>query len=91
MKAIKKKKKIQMRMTIRMKRQKKYTDTTCWGSPNVGNNVFIGAGAKIIGKIAIGDNCKIGAGCIVVKNVPAGTTCVLSNARIIHQEKDDNC
>lgn len=44
--------------------------------PTVGNNVMIGAGAKIIGAITIGDNVKIGAGAVVLKNIETGTTAV---------------
>ena len=54
-----------------------------YGAPKIGNNVFIGAGAKIIGPITIGDNAKIGAGCVVVKDVPAGATCVMQAPRLI--------
>lgn len=42
--------------------------------PNIGNNVFIGAGAKILGNINVGDGVKIGAGAIVLKDVPDGVT-----------------
>ncbi|AJY73985.1 DapH/DapD/GlmU-related protein [Paenibacillus beijingensis] len=35
------------------------------GCPVIGDNVFIGAGAKIIGKIKIGNNVRIGANCVV--------------------------
>ncbi len=38
-------------------------------APNIGDNVFIGSGAKIIGEICIADNVSIGAGSIVVKSV----------------------
>lgn len=44
--------------------------------PTIGNNVFIGAGAKILGNIEIGDDVKIGANAVVVKNVPAHVTVV---------------
>lgn len=40
------------------------------GCPTIGNNVYIGAGAKIIGKIAIGNNVAIGANAVVTKDVP---------------------
>jgi serine O-acetyltransferase len=43
-------------------------------SPCLGNNIFIGAGAKIIGKVTIGDNVKIGANSVVVKDVPSNCT-----------------
>lgn len=52
-------------------------------SPVLGNNVYIGAGAKIIGGITIGNNVKIGAGSVVVKNVPDNCTVVGNPARII--------
>ena len=42
------------------------------GAPSVGNRVLIGAGAKLIGDIAIGDNCIIGANAVVLASVPAG-------------------
>lgn len=44
--------------------------------PTIGNNVFIGSGAKILGSIKVGDNVKIGAGSVVTKPVPSNTTVV---------------
>ena len=38
--------------------------------PTVGNNVLVGAGAKVLGEITIGDNVKIGANAVVVASVP---------------------
>lgn len=46
------------------------------GAPIIGNNVFIGAGTKIIGNIRIGDNVTIGQNCLIVKNVEANHTIV---------------
>jgi serine O-acetyltransferase len=40
------------------------------GYPTIGDNVYIGAGAKIIGKVKVGDNVAIGANCVVTKDVP---------------------
>lgn len=40
------------------------------GAPQIGDNVTIGAGAKILGNIKIGNNVMIGAGSIVTKDVP---------------------
>lgn len=59
-----------------------------YGSPCIGDNVFIGAGAKIIGCINIGDNCRIGANCVVVKDMPANTTAVLGNVRFITRNEN---
>ena len=53
------------------------------GAPEIGDNVFIGAGAKIIGKIKIGNNVRIGAGCIVVTDIPDNATVVMSKPRVI--------
>jgi serine O-acetyltransferase len=39
--------------------------------PTIGNNVKIGAGAKVIGNVYVGDNAIIGANALVVKDVPA--------------------
>lgn len=44
--------------------------------PTIGDNVFIGSGAKILGSIKIGDNVKIGAGSVVTKPVPPDSTVV---------------
>ena len=43
------------------------------GIPTIGNNVFIGAGAIIIGNVKVGDNCVIGAGAVVTKDVLPNT------------------
>lgn len=53
--------------------------------PQIGNNVVIGAGAKIIGKVRIGDNVRIGAGAIVVEDVDDNCTVVSPKAKIIKQ------
>ena len=55
--------------------------------PTVGNNVVIGAGAKILGNITIGDDAKIGANSVVIKNVPPKTTAVGIPARVLQNEK----
>jgi len=41
------------------------------GVATIGDNVIIGAGAKIIGNVVLGDFCKIGANCVVNRDVPA--------------------
>lgn len=45
-------------------------------APVIGNNVDIGAGAKLLGRITIGDNVLIGANAVVVRNVPANCLAV---------------
>lgn len=53
------------------------------GAPQIGDNCYIGADAKIIGNIRIGDNVKIGAGCVVAKDIPDNCTVVMENPRVI--------
>jgi serine O-acetyltransferase len=52
-------------------------------SPVIGDGVFIGAGAKIIGPVTIGANARIGANAVVVRDVPPDTTAVGIPARPI--------
>jgi serine O-acetyltransferase len=52
-------------------------------SPRLGSDIFIGAGAKVIGAISIGDGARIGANAVVVKDVPAGCTAVGIPAEIV--------
>ena len=52
-------------------------------SPTLGDNVFIGSGAKIIGKVKIGSDVKIGANAVVLKDLPDGATAVGIPARIV--------
>ena len=51
--------------------------------PTIGDNVFIGSGAKILGNIVIGDNVKIGANAVVLKNVSSNKTVVGIPARVV--------
>lgn len=51
--------------------------------PTVGNNVVIGAGAKILGNIRIGSNSKIGANSVVINDVPEGATVVGIPGRVV--------
>jgi serine O-acetyltransferase len=50
--------------------------------PRIGNNVDIGAGAKLLGDITVGDNVNIGANAVVITNVPANSIAVGIPARI---------
>jgi serine O-acetyltransferase len=54
-------------------------------SPVIGNNVFIGAGAKVIGAVNIGDGAKVGANAVVVQDVPPYCTVVGIPARIVRR------
>ena len=54
--------------------------------PTIGNNVLIGAGAKVLGPFTIGDNSNIAAGSVVLKEIPPNCTAVGSPARVVKQD-----
>ena len=56
-------------------------------SPVLGDNVFVGAGAKIVGGVRIGNNVKIGANAVVVDDIPAGATAVGIPAKVVMSEQ----
>lgn len=58
-----------------------------FAGPLIGNFVFIGTGAKLLGPISIGDNARIGANAVVLGDVPANSTAVGVPARILAHEK----
>lgn len=64
------------------------SDSKKKGSPVIGDNVYIGAGAKIIGKVKIGNNVRIGANAVVVTDIPDNCTVVGEKSRIINHNKD---
>src|SRR5437764_9697945 len=49
--------------------------------PTIGNDVIIGAGAKVLGPLKVGDGARIGAAAVVLKEVPEGATMVGNPAR----------
>ncbi len=56
--------------------------------PIIGDNVLIGAGAKLLGPLKIENNAKIGAGAVVLKDVPKNTTVVGIPARVVKVNND---
>lgn len=51
--------------------------------PTLGNNVMVGAGAKILGPFKVGDNSKIAANAVLLREVEADSTCVGVPARVV--------
>ena len=51
--------------------------------PTLGNNVLVGAGAKVLGPFTVGDNARIAAGAVVLNEVPENSTAVGVPARIV--------
>lgn len=60
------------------------------GPPIIGNNVLIGAGACILGKIKIGDNVQIGANAVVTKNIENNDTVVGIPAHSLKKKGENN-
>ena len=56
--------------------------------PTIGNNVTIGAGAKVLGPFTVGDNSKIGASAVVLKEVPPNCTVVGNPGRIVKRKEE---
>lgn len=57
------------------------------GAPTLGDNVYVGCGAKIIGNVHVGDNARIGANAIVVKDVPANSVTIIRGVESIVREE----
>jgi serine O-acetyltransferase len=53
------------------------------GFPLIGDDVYIGVGAKVLGNVTIGDGAKIGANAVILENIPDGATAVGVPAKII--------
>ena len=53
------------------------------GNVIIGDNVYIGAGAKILPNVKIGNNVKIGANAVVIEDIPDNATVVMQKPRII--------
>jgi serine O-acetyltransferase len=53
------------------------------GWPNIGNNVYLGAGCKVMGGVTVGDNVVVSANSLVIADVPSNCTVMGVPARII--------
>lgn len=53
--------------------------------PTLGENVVVGAGAKVLGNLNIGDNVRIGAGSVVLRDVPSNCTVVGVPGRVVYR------
>lgn len=51
--------------------------------PTLGNNVLVGAGAKVLGPFTVGDNARVAAGAVVLAAVPEDATAVGVPARVV--------
>lgn len=57
------------------------------GTPKIGNAVYIGAGAKVLGAICLGDHAAIGANAVVLMDVPSSRTAVGVPARLLPTQR----
>jgi serine O-acetyltransferase len=57
-------------------------------SPELGDHVFVGAGAKIVGPVSIGSGSRIGANAVVLHDIPAGATAVGIPAKVVRRRPD---
>ena len=57
--------------------------------PTLGDNVVVGAGAKVLGPITVGDGGRIGSNAVVTKDVPENATVVGVPGRVVERKKDD--
>jgi len=55
--------------------------------PTLGDNVMVGAGAKVLGPITLGDNVKVAANAVVLKDIPDNCTAVGVPARVARCER----
>lgn len=60
------------------------------GTPVIGKNVFIGAGACVLGGITIGDNAVIGANSVVITDIPANSVAVGVPAKVVKNVQAGN-
>jgi len=58
-------------------------------TPTIGDGVFIGAGAAVLGPITIGDDVMVGANAVVIQPVPAGSVVVGNPSRTIDRAAHD--
>jgi len=57
-------------------------------SPRLGDHVFIGAGAKVVGPVSIGSDCRIGANAVVLHDIPDGATAVGIPAKVVCRRQE---
>ena len=65
-------------------------DSSGLGAPMIGDNCYIGAGAKIIGKVTLGKNVRVGANAVVVRDVPDNSTVTIGEQRVITRDHPFN-
>ncbi len=62
------------------------SDSASIGAPEIGDNCYIGAGAKVIGKVKVGNNVRIAANAVVYEDVPDNSVVLSGSQRTITRE-----
>jgi serine O-acetyltransferase len=65
-------------------------DSKGLGAPIIGDNCYIGTGAKIIGNVKVGNNVRIGANAVVYEDVPDNCVVTCGTQRVIQKEQPLN-
>lgn len=63
------------------------SDSNGFGNPRIGNNCYIGAGAKIVGNVRLGDNVRVGANAVVYEDVPDNCVVVSGKQKTIAKQQ----
>jgi Serine acetyltransferase len=64
--------------------------STRTGVPKIGDNVYMGAGAKVIGGIVVGNNVAIGANCVVAKDIPDNAVVMGYPCKVVSYKGNDH-
>lgn len=65
-------------------------DSSGFGAPVLGDNCYIGAGAKIIGRVTLGRNVRVSANALVVRDVPDNSVVKAGKQRVVTREHPQN-
>jgi serine O-acetyltransferase len=65
-------------------------DSPHLGAPTIGDDCYIGAGAKIIGKVTLGRNVRVGANAVVVRDVPDNSVVTGGEQRVVTRDHVPN-
>lgn len=65
-------------------------DSKGFGAPTIGDRCYIGAGAKIVGKVSIGDDVRIGANAVVSRDVPSRSVVIPGEQIVLSRDSLDN-
>jgi serine O-acetyltransferase len=65
-------------------------DSAGFGAPLIGDRCYIGAGAKVIGRVRVGDDVRVGANAVVSRDVPSNSVVVAGDHIVLSRDQIDN-